>query len=94
MNYGRGDKVVCIDSMPAFGGMKPPLKLGKTYIVESIPGPQCVNVVGVLHEEFGMCGVCKVKDRGGHFWPWRFVKLDDSPREIPERELAEMEGSN
>lgn len=75
MNYVPGDKVVCIDSMPACGGMKPPLKLGNTYIVESIPGPQCVNVVG-LYTELTSCGCCGALDRGWHFWPWRFIKLD------------------
>ena len=88
MNYGVGDEVVCISTIPIGEGSKPAraaIRAGDTYKVHAIIGDRkCIELVGIVAPpiSFGSwgCGVCG--DEGTldglvyfHYGPWRFIKL-------------------
>ena len=87
MNYGPGDEVVCIDSIPIEIG-KPIVRIvaGEKYVV-AFATNRCVGLVG--NEQYvgkRLCTSCNHFDANNHYGSWRFIKLDKLTEEQHESE--------
>lgn len=91
MNYKAGDTVICIDAKTILYPTN--LVAGQKYVVHFTDGRDCTSVEGVRPVDrpaSGWCHACGEHTHGlGHFFPSRFIKLDDLHEEQEQHQLDE-----